>query len=274
MDNNYLNRVFDLSGKTVLLTGGFGRLGTAFAIGLLNAGARVIIFDKTIPERHILTSSSFRGVKVCQADITREEDIVRALRNLPPDWAIPDVLINNAGWRASPSEQQGGEAYEDADMQLWHDVLAVNLSAAALLSKIIGKQLIQNKRKGVIINIASTYGIVAPNHDIYAFRRTRNGKKYFKDVSYGVSKSGIIGLTRELAVQWAPHGIRVVALSPGGIQETEHHPDFVKAYQDRTPLGRMATPEDYIGAVIFLASDASGYMTGTNLIIDGGWTIW
>ena len=127
------------------------------------------------------------------------------------------------------------------------------------------------RREGSIINVSSTYGVVSPDQSIYEYKRA-GGATYFKPVGYSVAKSGVLNFTRWLAEYAAPFGIRVNTLVPGGVREDGHAPEFVAEYEKRTPLGRMAAPDDYNGAVLFLASRASSYMTGASLVVDGGWT--
>ena len=151
-------------------------------------------------------------------------------------------------------------------MKYWNKAIDVNLTGVFLCCQKIGKVMVK-QRKGVIINISSTYGLVAPDQRIYG-KSGQNSAAF-----YATTKSGILNLTRYLASYWQRKGIRVNTLSPGGVEKNQD-PDFIKKYSERTPLGRMAKKDEYIGPIIFLASEASSYMTGSNLIVDGGWTAW
>ncbi len=147
-------------------------------------------------------------------------------------------------------------------------------SAPVVRSKIIGGNMIKNKKSGVIINITSHYALVAPDQRIYEYRKKIRKPKFIKDASYSASKEALIAMTRDLAIQWAKHNIRVVALAPGGVFNPKSDKEFIENYSSRVPLGRMAAANEYNGAILFLASDAASYMTGSTLIIDGGWTVW
>lgn len=269
---DYLSKLFGLNNKVALVTGGMGRLGTEFTEAFLMAGGRVAIFDvKKKPNEKLAFLAEKYPIFFLEVDIRKEEEVKIALEKVIKEWDVPTILLNNAGFRSSPGAfLKGGVPFEDYPMEVWEEVFTVNITAAAICSKLVGRKMIENKKKGVIINIASIYGVVAPDQRIYQYGEN----KFVKDPSYSASKAALIALTRDLAVQWARFGIRVVALSPGGVFNPESDPRFVQNYESKTPLNRMATIEDLKGAIIFLASDASSYMTGANLIIDGGWTAW
>jgi NAD(P)-dependent dehydrogenase (short-subunit alcohol dehydrogenase family) len=184
-----------------------------------------------------------------------------------------DILVNNASWNdtvENRADSLKSMQFEYYPLELWNRSLAVNLTGTFLTSQIIGGAMV-DRRSGSIINIASTYGMVAPDQKIYI---SPEGKRLiYKSPSYSATKGAVLSLTRFLASYWGQQGIRVNALSPGGVENGQED-FFVRNYSARTMLGRMAGPCDYEGAVVFLASDASAYMTGANLVVDGGWTAW
>lgn len=276
LDCKYISDLFDLKNQVVVLTGGLGRLGTEFAEALVKANARVVIFDlstKLNSRLHKLSqNSSLLSLKV---DITNEDNVLRGLQKVESVWSSPTILINNAGWKASPSDsKEAGLPFENYSVPLWEKVFRVNTTGAMICSKIIGGNMIRKRKSGVIINISSIYGIVAPNQKIYSYKEKKYHKKFMKDASYSASKAALIAITRDLAIQWAPHNIRVVALALGGVLNESNDQEFIQNYSAHVPIGRMAKPNEYNGALVFLASEASSYMTGSTTIIDGGWTSW
>lgn len=275
-DPDYIYNLFNLKNQAIILTGGMGMLGTNYAGTLLKAGGRVAVFDIVDkPDGKLKQLARKYPLAFYKVDITDEKKVEQAVSRVEKTWDTPTILINNAGWIASPhTKTKASVPFEEYPVEVWEEVFKTNTTSAVICSKIVGKKMIAAKRAGVIINIASTYALVAPDQRIYEYKLKKEGKKFVKDASYGASKAALLSLTRDLAVCWAPHNIRVVALSPGGVIRPTADPDFVRAYSKRTPLGRMANPDDYNAAILFLASDASRYMTGSNLIIDGGWTAW
>ncbi len=198
--------------------------------------------------------------------------------SLTARFGIATVLVNNAGLGASPAdaalETGPFETYPEA---AWDAMLDSHLKSALIVSQSFVAQFKAARRTdaaltGSIVNVSSTYGLVSPDQSVYDYRR-RDGAEYYKPVGYSVAKSGMLNFTRWLAEYGAPVGIRVNTLVPGGVREPDHAPEFLAAYEQRTPLGRMAKEDDYNGAVLFLASRASAYMTGAMLVVDGGWTM-
>ena len=274
--NNYLTQLFSLKDKVAVVTGGMGRLGTEFTKALAQSGAKVAIFDIVdTPNQDLLDLSLKYPIKFLQVNIRIEAEVERAVKIVEDVWGIPNLLVNNAGWRASPNEKtRVSVPFENYPMDVWDEVFSINTTAAAICAKIVGGRLIKAKQTGTIINIASHYGLVSADQRIYDYREKIGKDKFVKDASYGASKAALVALTRDLATLWAPFGIRVVALAPGGVFNPKSDPEFVANYSARVPMGRMANIDEYNGAIVFLASDAASYMTGNCLVIDGGWTSW
>ncbi len=265
--------MFNLQNKIILVTGAGGLLGKQHCIALSDAGANIIACDinlSTINEYlPTLKTESYSSY----LDVTDERSIEELLSLAVKKFGKVDVLINNAAINdmfENPKTELELSKFENYPLDNWQKSIDVNLTGTFLMSKIIGSFMAENAG-GNIINIASTYGIVAPNQDLY---KNRNGEQqFYKPPVYSVTKAAIIALTKYLAAYWGNKGVRVNALSPGGVKNYQAE-YFIKKYSERTPLGRMADPTDYRGAIVFLASDESKYMTGENLVIDGGFTIW
>lgn len=263
--------LFAVDRDIAVISGASGQLGSRYAKAFLESGARVVGIDIESPSNlNDLTSKYQDRFIFCSCDVTQPESLERALAITRQGFGEPTVLINNAAIDSPPNaplEETGPfEEYPDAS---WDHVMDVNVKGVYLACKVFGAAMAANRR-GSIINISSIYGLVSPDQSIYAYRRQR-GENFYKPVAYAVSKSALLNLTRYLAVYWAKSGVRVNTLVIAGV---DNHQDgeFVKAYCDRIPVGRMARQDEYNGAAIFLASAASGYMTGAQLVVDGGWT--
>jgi len=263
--------LFSLNDRVAVVTGAGGLLGREHVKALSEAGAKVAACDinKELADKAIVEcltpSLSF------QMDVTSKESIKRALEEIINVFGKVDILVNNAAIDdkfESSAMAISQSAFENYPIELWQKSIDVNLTGTFLCSQIVGSEMLK-KGYGSIINVSSTYGIVAPDQSIY---KNPDGEQiFYKTPSYPTTKGGIISFTRYLASYWGNKGIRVNCLSPGGV-ENGQDPFFIQTYSSRTLLKRMAKPTDYKGALIFLASDASSYMTGANLIVDGGWS--
>jgi 2-deoxy-D-gluconate 3-dehydrogenase len=270
--------LFDLSERVAVLTGGAGLLGRQYSRTLLIAGARVLIADcdgDAALREATAAVADVGGEAVGQrVDVAQPEDVAAVIDVAILRWGRLDILINNAAidpkinGRGHPALSN---TFEDFPLALWQQSLDVNLTGAFLCAQAAGRVMVRAGR-GVIVNVSSTYGLVAPDQRLYG----RDGEiehRQFKPASYAVTKAAVAHLTRYLAAYWGPSGIRVNTLTPHGIFDG-HDEQFVRRYNTRAPLGRMARVDEMNGPLLFLVSDASSYMTGANLVVDGGWTVW
>jgi len=274
MRDQMLAGMFGLPGQVAVVTGAMGRLGREYVEVLGRAGAQVGAIDIG-GNRDLFAALDAAGVKVHVelADLSRKADTDRAIANIASALGAPTILVNNAGMGSSPAAA-GSEngVFEDYPEVAWDTMIDSHLKSALFASQaFIRHYRAGGRTEGSIINVSSTYGVVSPDQSIYEYKRT-GGATYFKPVGYSVAKSGVLNFTRWLAEYGAPLGIRANTLVPGGVRETDHAPEFIAEYERRTPLGRMANESDYNGAILFLASRASAYMTGATLVVDGGWT--
>lgn len=269
-----LGSMFALPGQVAIVTGALGRLGREYVAVLGRAGAVVGAIDID-GDRSLFEPLAAEGVRVHVeiADLARKADADRALASISAALGAPTILVNNAGMGSSPAAA-GSEngLFEDYPEAAWDTMIDSHLKSAFLVSQAFVRHYRAGGRSsGSIINVSSTYGVVSPDQSLYQYKRA-GGATYFKPVGYSVAKSGVLNFTRWLAEYGAPLGIRANTLVPGGVREQAHAAEFVAEYERRTPLGRMAADSDYNGAVLFLASPASAYMTGATLVVDGGWT--
>lgn len=262
---------FDVSREVVIITGVSGQLGAQYAKAFLESGASVAGLDMAPSARsEALTAQHGETFFFGTADVTDKASLQRALMEIQQRFGDPTVLINNAAIDSPPSAPLSENGpFEDYPEASWDKVMDVNLKGVHLCCQVFGAAMAR-KGAGSIVNVASIYGVVAPDQGLYEYRRQR-GEIFYKPVAYSVSKSGILNLSRYLAVYWAHSNVRVNTLTIAGVFNNQEEA-FLKAYCERIPIGRMASPDEYCGAMIFLASAASSYMTGSNLVIDGGWT--
>jgi NAD(P)-dependent dehydrogenase (short-subunit alcohol dehydrogenase family) len=268
--------LFSLQGRVAVVTGAVGLLGRQHCRALAEAGAFVVASDLRQSECEQL-ARELRGEGLPDAlgvgaDITKREDVERIRSETLARFGTVDVLVNNAAVDDKVDSSASAELskFENYPLELWRKSLDVNVTGTFLCSQVIGAEMARRAR-GSIVNIASTYGVVGPDQSIY--KAADGTQRFHKSAAYPTSKGAVLAFTRFLAAYWGDQGVRVNALSPGGVHAGQGD-DFVRNYARRTPLGRMAEAGDYRGALVFLASDASSYMTGANLVVDGGWTAW
>lgn len=268
--------LFSLSGRTAVVTGGAGLLGREICGALYDAGANVVVAD--ISERRAEEFVSGMAKKKKQKILAIKVDVIelRSVRGLFEKtiqlFGRVDIVVNAAANNPQPVAGEGCYSYDvdDFPLQRWNEDISANLTGTFLCCR----EAIRHMKKrggGSIINISSIYGLVAPEQRLYDGNEKRH--RFVKPITYCVTKTGVLGLTRYFAAYCAPFRIRVNAISFGGVFNKQD-PSFVRRYEDRVPLGRMARPDEIRGVIIFLASDASSYATGTNVIVDGGWTVW
>ena len=269
--------VFDVRDRVIVITGALGQIGRQFALEFIDRGARVAVFNRHIPERSELAARfplDSGRVEFFAVDITNKKSLQDGLAALVEKWGVPHALINNAGLDTQPSAPPAVSGpFEEFPEDVWREVLEVNMTGTFLACQVIGGAMAKAGR-GSIVNLGSIYGMLSPVQDIYAYKEKKTGVPFVKPVAYCASKSGLYNFTRYLATYWARKGVRVNILTPSGVRRDTQDAEFQANYCNRMPIGRMAEEDEYNGAVVFLASDASRYMTGANLVVDGGWTAW
>lgn len=269
---------FDLSGRVAVITGGAGLLGVKHGEAVAEMGGIPVLVD--IDEQRARAAadsiSAVYGVPALgmAVNITQADQVEAMLARVLDAFGRVDMLINNAA--NNPKVEAGSgvqwSRLENFPLDVWQGDIAVGLTGAFLCSRVIGSHLAAQKR-GVILNIASDLAVIAPDQRIYRQPGLPDDQQPVKPVTYSVVKAGLVGLTRYLATYWADHGVRVNALSPGGVY-TSQDDAFVQRLTNLIPMGRMAHKDEYKGVVVFLVSDASSYMTGVNVVMDGGRTVW
>lgn len=272
-----ISSLFSLEGRTAVVTGALGLIGREHCRALAEAGANVIVTDldveASVAFADELSAESGRRCIGMAADIT-DPVSVRALFDAAIEaFGRVHILVNNAAINdmvEDPVSALESSRFENYPLDLWRRCLDVNVTGAFICSQVFGAHMAE-AGAGSIINIASTYGMVAPDQSLY--RKEDGTQTFYKSAVYPTAKGAIINFTRFLAAYWGTAGVRVNTLSPGGVQNGQDR-HFVDNYSRRTPLGEMARTTDYRGGIVFLASDASRYMTGANLVVDGGWTAW
>lgn len=262
---------FDLEGKVAIVTGAAGLIGGHHCSALADAGAHVIACDLEGSKLEDFVAGWPGEHLAMSLDVT-DEDALKAARNSILDrFGHIDILVNNAAINdmfENPAMAAEQSKFENYPVEMFKKSLEVNVTGVFLCAQVFGTPMAK-QGSGSIINVASTYGVVGPDQSIY---RNREGEQtFFKSAAYPTTKGAVINFTRFLAAYWGESGVRVNTLSPGGVENGQDD-WFIENYSAKTALGRMAKPTDYRGAVVFLASDASSYMTGANLIVDGGWT--
>ena len=274
---NRARSLFDLTGRVAIVTGGAGLLGAQHGAILAAAGAHVVLLDlaSTDPRRRAAALSAANGVECLglAVDITDESSLEDARGAIRTAFGRIDILVNNAANNPKVEDASPDRPWsrlENFPIAVWNADIAVGLTGAFLCSRVFGVDMVA-QNSGVIVNVASDLAVIAPDQRLYRKDGLRDDEQPVKPVTYSVVKTGLIGLTRYLATYWSAHNIRVNAISPGGVYAGQ--PDeFVDRLRPLIPMGRMARMDEYHGAILFLCSDASSYMTGQNLVVDGGRT--
>lgn len=265
--------LFRLDGRVAVVTGAAGLLGWHHSVALRDAGAHLVLSDvdrAACEERaaQLQTEGKDQGGRIMSVacDVRRPESWEQLLDTVVTEFGRVDVLVNNAAFTMQTPTASYGASVADTPVADWQQILDVNLTGVFVGCQTIGRQMLR-QREGSIINLASLYGVVSPNHRIYP------GTGLNQPAAYAVSKGGVIALTRYLAAAWADQGVRVNCITPGGVYNAQPQL-FVERFSQLNPMGRMAQPDELRGALLYLATPASGYCTGHNLVVDGGWTIW
>ncbi len=263
--------LFSLKDKTAIVTGACGLLGKEHCKALSEAGANVVVADIDVNQAFEFAKELGTNQLGLRVDVTSTESLNEAKRTILEKFGSIDILVNNAAVNdmfENPELSGFYSRFENYPLDSWAKSFEVNVTGVFLASQVFGSKMAEDGN-GSIINVASTYGLIGPDQSIYV----ELGKKqeFFKSPAYPATKGAIVNFTRYLAAYWGKNGIRVNTLSPGGVENGQDE-WFVENYSKKTILNRMAQPQDYKGALVYLASDASKYMTGANLIVDGGWT--
>jgi 2-deoxy-D-gluconate 3-dehydrogenase len=273
-----IQQKFDLTGRAAIVTGGVGLLGAEFCRTLAEAGASVAVLDLNASAvqatADLLTHDGYNALGI-SADITKPGSVNAAVEKVLSAFGRLDILVNSAALdpKFDADAMKRGitpGSFEDYPLDQWSAAMNVNLTGLFLMTQACVKPMLAQAKKGSIINICSTYGLNGPDQRIYI----KDGQRVaYKPVYYTVTKAGVLGFTKYLAAYYAGTEIRVNALTPGGVYN-DHEAYFEKNYSAKTIMGRMAKKDEMNGALLFLASDASSYMTGNNVVVDGGWTAW
>jgi NAD(P)-dependent dehydrogenase (short-subunit alcohol dehydrogenase family) len=269
--------IFDLSGRSALITGGGGLLGVAHAEALLGIGATLVLTD--ISDKDLMAAAKTLrdrfpsgNIHTFMMDVTSESSIVETANDIVDLGLRIDILINNAAINPTANSLVGQvrtTRLENFSLDRWNLEVSVGLTGAFLCSKVFGTSMASDGKGGVILNIASDLSVIAPDQNLYRQEGLADDLQAVKPVTYSVIKTGLVGLTRYLSSYWADKGVRANALSPGGVY-IDQDQEFVTRLEQLIPMGRMAQPDEYIGAIQFLCSDASSYMNGQNIVMDGG----
>lgn len=266
---------FRLDGKNAIVTGGAGILGSNFCKGLASAGANVAIVDINIEHaREIakeITAEYSVKAEAVYCDLTSEQSVKDMVQAVVQEFGNINILHNNAAGKSSDLEAFFAP-FEEYDLEQWKEIMATNLDSMFLVAKHVGKVMKAQAKGGSIIQTASIYGVMGPDNRIYEGSYYLN-REINTPAIYSASKGGVVALTKYLATYWAKDGIRVNTITPGGV-ESGQNDAFKEKYSNRIPMGRMAKPEEIVGALIYLASDASSYVTGQNILVDGGLSAW
>lgn len=275
MTEKDLSQLFDLTGKTAIVTGGAGIIGTRVCQGLASFGANVVIaelnFEAAVELAEKIKSEMGTDALAVECDVRSPESLSWLVTEVHEKFGGIHILHNNAQTKSTDLESFFAP-FEEFSLSMWREIMEVNLDGMFLTAQAVGKYMVDQGQGGSVIQTASTYGLVGPDHRIYDGSQYM-GIKINTPPVYVASKAAVVGLTKYLATYWASDNIRVNTLVPGGV-ESGQNDQFLRNYSDRTPLGRMAQRDEMVGAVVYMASDASSYMTGQMVVVDGGWTSW
>jgi NAD(P)-dependent dehydrogenase (short-subunit alcohol dehydrogenase family) len=260
-----------LEGKVALVTGGAGILGRRFCAGLARAGARVAVVDLDTDQAQGAAEEIGGGVHGFACDVADPASVAACVEAVTARFGPVDILLNNAATKTG-DVRAFFTPFEDYELETWREVMSVNIDGMFLMAQAVGRKMVSRGKGGSIVQTASIYGLVGPDHRIYEGSDYLGGPINTPAV-YAASKAAVVGLTRWLATYWAKQGIRVNCLVPGGVSSGQNS-IFSELYAERVPLGRMADAEEMVAPMLFLASDASSYVTGQVLAVDGGWTAW
>ncbi|WP_136042397.1 MULTISPECIES: SDR family oxidoreductase [unclassified Microbacterium] len=273
-----LDPLFSVRDKVVVVTGGFGQIGAEFVRSLHQRGARVAVTSRSEvadPAARLGIDDPDGRLLALAMDITDQASVDAGLDRVAETWGVPTVVVNNAGLDTQPSAPpEVSGPFEEFPVEVFREVVDTNLVGTFLVTQAAGRRMRDAGVGGSIVNVGSIYGMVSPVQDIYAYKAEDTGIPFIKPVAYSAAKSGLYNLTRYCATYWGRAGIRVNTLTPSGVRRDTQDAKFQANYIARMPIGRMAEADEYNGALVFLASDASTYMTGSNLVVDGGWTAW
>jgi len=270
-----VKNLFGLESEVAVVTGALGNLGPIWIEALLDGGASVVALD--LPQAAI--SPDFEELQarfdesrllLDRADVRDRKTLEAACENCLKKFGVPTILVNNAGIDQPPAKTGKGYRLDEIPIEINREIFEVNTLGLFLAAQVFGTRMAEAGR-GSIINIGSLYAGVSPDQRFYD--HIPGDPPFLKPPAYGASKAAVVSLTRYLATHWAPHGVRVNALSPGGVLGGQDE-EFKRKFCDRVPLGRMATADDLSGPLLFLASQASAYVTGIELLVDGGFTAW
>ena len=273
MKKKMTQEIFDLSNKTIILTGSAGRLGSNFAEILADAGANLVLIDINEKANKKLEKRITKKFKIkcisSNANITVKNELLELSKVIIKKFGRIDGVVNNAFYNPRTNIEQSAMKFEDYSLDLWNDVVSVNLTGVFLCSQIFGKIMAKQKVGGSIVNISSIYGINGADQRIYG------NSKLNSPPSYAATKGAVVNFTKYLAAFWNRKNIRVNTMTLGGVEDKSYmNKKFIENYSEKTMIGRMAKNNEYNGALLFLLSNASSYMTGGNLILDGGWSSW
>lgn len=267
--------LFNLTNKVAIVTGGAGILGQHFCAGLAESGANVAIVDlqeeKAQESAQVLADRYKIKAIGLGCDVSNPESVQTMVADVVAEFGEVNILHNNAAGKSDDLDAFFAP-FEEYRLDQWRKIMSVNLDGMFLVAQAVGKQMVEQGRGGSIIQTASIYGVMAPDHRIYE-GSFYLGRQINTPAVYSASKAAVIGLTKHLATYWADKGIRVNTLTPGGT-ESGQNDEFRRRYSARVPLGRMANAHEMVGALLYLASDASSYVTGQNIIVDGGLDCW